>query len=116
MATAKQAKPSDIDLNDEPAKACDLFLVDGNGLVYRAFYALPEELQTVDGQPTNALLGMANMMMRMLLDYRPRAVVVAWDEKPTRRLEIDPEYKAGRKSMPDLLREQQPFFEPIVEA
>ena len=42
MATVKQTKPSDIDLSDAPAKECDIFLVDGNGLAYRAFFALPE--------------------------------------------------------------------------
>ncbi|MGZ4430796.1 MAG: DNA polymerase I [Gaiellales bacterium] len=116
MQAVKQTKPSDLDLDDAPAKACDVFLVDGNGLAYRAFYALPEELQTVDGQPTNALLGMANMLMRLLVDYRPKTVVVAWDERPVDRLELAPEYKAHRKPTPDLLRRQQPFFEPLVEA
>ena len=115
MAT-KQAKPSELDLNDEPAKACDVFLVDGNGLAYRAFYALPEELQTVEGQPTNALLGMANMLFKLLVDYRPASVLVAWDERPTGRLELAPDYKAHRKPTPDLLKAQQPYFEPIVEA
>ena len=86
----KQTKPSDLDLDDAPAKACDVFLVDGNGLAYRAFYALPEELATVDGFPTNALLGMANMLMKLLVDYRPRTVLVAWDSRPTERLEIAP--------------------------
>ena len=116
MATAKQTKPSDLDLDDAPAKACDVFLIDGNGLAYRAFHALPEELQTADGQPTNALLGMANMLMRMLADYRPACVVVAWDERPTKRLELDPEYKAHRKPTPPLLQAQRPFFSPLVEA
>jgi DNA polymerase-1 len=116
VATVKQTKPSDIDLSDAPAKECDIFLVDGNGLAYRAFFALPEELQTAEGQPTNALLGFGNMMMRLLMDYRPRTVIVAWDEKPAERLELDPEYKAGRRPTPPLLREQQPFFEPIVNA
>jgi DNA polymerase I len=116
MATVKQVQPKDIDLDDGPAKRCDVFLVDGNGLAYRAFYALPEELATVDGFPTNALLGMANMFMRMLMDYRPRTVLVAWDSRPTGRLEIDAEYKAHRKPTPELLRQQQPYFEPVVEA
>ena len=116
MATAKQTKPSDLDLDDAPAKACDVFLVDGNGLAYRAFHALPEELQTAEGQPTNALLGMANMLMRMLADYRPATVIVAWDERPTKRLELDPEYKIHRKPTPPLLQAQRPFFAPIVEA
>ncbi len=116
MATVKQAQPKDLNLDDAPAKQCDVFLVDGNGLAYRAFFALPEELQTVDGFPTNALLGMANMLMKLLADYRPATVLVAWDEKPTARIELDAEYKAHRRPMPDLLRQQQPYFEPIVAA
>jgi len=79
MATVRQRAPKDLNLDDAPAKECDVFLIDGNGLAYRAFYALPEELQTVDGFPTNALLGMANMLMKLLADYGPRTVVVAWD-------------------------------------
>jgi DNA polymerase-1 len=116
MATVKQAQPKDLNLDDAPAKQCDVFLVDGNGLAYRAFFALPEELQTVDGFPTNALLGMANMLMKLLADYRPATVLVAWDEKPTARIELDAEYKAHRRPMPDLLRQQVPHFEPLVEA
>ena len=116
VATVKQSQPKDLNLDDAPAKQCDVFLVDGNGLAYRAFYALPEELQTVEGLPTNALLGLGNMFMRMLMDYRPRTVLVAWDSKPTGRLEIAADYKAHRKPMPDLLRQQQPWFEPVVEA
>jgi DNA polymerase-1 len=110
------AQPKDLDLNDAPARASQLFLVDGNSLGYRAFYALPEELATSDGFPTNALLGFANMLMRLLGDYKPRGVLVAWDEKPTHRLERFPGYKSTRKPTPDLLRQQQPFFRPLVEA
>jgi DNA polymerase-1 len=116
MATVKQKAPKDINLDDEPAKRSDVFLVDGNGLTYRAFYALPEELQTVEGQPTNALLGMANMFMKLLMDYRPKTVLVAWDERSAARTALSPEYKAHRKPTPELLKLQQPYFEPIVEA
>ena len=110
------AQPKDLDLNDAPARASQLFLIDGNSLGYRAFYALPEELATSDGFPTNALLGFANMLVRLLGDYRPRGVLVAWDERPTHRLERFPGYKATRKPTPDLLRQQQPYFRPLVEA
>jgi DNA polymerase I len=103
-------------LDDAPARDAELFLVDGNNLAYRAFFALPEELQTTDGQPTNALLGFTNMLFKLLSDYKPRGVAVAWDTKPVHRKEIDAEYKADRRSMPDLLREQFPHFRPIVEA
>src|SRR6187455_2537232 len=103
-------------LDDAPARDAELFLVDGNNLAYRAFFALPEELQTTDGQPTNALLGFTNMLFKLLSDYRPRGVAVAWDTRPVHRKEIDAEYKAERRPMPDLLREQFPHFRPIVEA
>jgi len=103
-------------LDDAPARDAELFLVDGNNLAYRAFFALPEELQTTDGQPTNALLGFTNMLFKLLSDYKPRGVAVAWDTRPVHRKEIDAEYKSERRPMPDLLREQFPHFRPIVEA
>jgi len=103
-------------LDDGPARDAELFLVDGNNLAYRAFFALPEELQTTDGQPTNALLGFTNMLFKLLSDYRPRGVAVAWDTKPVHRKEVSAEYKSERRPMPDLLREQFPHFRPIVEA
>ncbi len=107
---------AELDLSDGPAREADLFLVDGNNLAYRAFFALPEELATSEGFPTNALLGFTNMLFKLLTDYRPRGVAVAWDTRPVHRTEISEEYKAERRPMPDLLREQFPHFRPIVEA
>ena len=107
---------AELQLDDGPAREAELFLVDGNNLAYRAYYALPEELATSDGMPTNALLGFGNMLFKLLSDYRPRGVAVAWDTRPTHRVEISETYKEGRKPMPDLLREQFPYFRPIVEA
>jgi DNA polymerase-1 len=106
----------ELQLDDGPARDAELFLVDGNNLAYRAFFALPEELQTTDGQPTNALLGFTNMLFKLLSDYKPRGVAVAWDTRPVHRTEISAEYKSERRPMPDLLREQFPHFRPIVEA
>jgi DNA polymerase-1 len=57
----------------------ELFLIDGNSLAYRAFFALPESIATADGRPTNAIYGFASMMAKLLIDFSPRAVVVAWD-------------------------------------
>src|SRR5438477_393524 len=109
-----------LELDDAPARESDLFLVDGNNLAYRAFFALPEELATSDGQPTNALLGFTNMLFKLLSDYRPKGVAVAWDSRPVHRAaaakEAEVVYKEGRRPMPDLLREQFPYFRPIVEA
>lgn len=106
----------ELQLDDAPARESELFLVDGNNLAYRAFFALPEELATTEGFPTNALLGFTNMLFKLLVDYRPRGVAVAWDTRPVHRVEISETYKIERRPMPDLLREQFPHLRPIVEA
>jgi len=111
---------AELQLDDGPARDCDLFLVDGNNLAYRAYFALPEELATSDGFSTNALLGFTNMLFKLLTDYRPRGVAVAWDSRPVDRAAAAAAggvvYKEGRREMPGLLREQFPYFRPIVEA
>jgi DNA polymerase-1 len=112
----KTVTGAELELDDAPARECELFLVDGNNLAYRAFFALPEELATSEGFATGALLGFTNMLFKLLSDYRPKGVAVAWDTRPVHRAEISAEYKEGRRPMPDLLREQFPYFRPIVEA
>src|ERR687892_655251 len=106
----------ELQLDDAPIRDAELFLVDGNNLAYRAFFALPEELQTTEAQPTNALLGFTNMLFKLLSDYKPRGVAVAWDTRPVHRTELSADYKSERRPMADLLREQFPHFRPIVEA
>jgi DNA polymerase-1 len=106
----------ELQLDDAPARDAELFLVDGNNLAYRAFFALPEELATSEGFATNALLGFTNMLFKLLTDYRPKGVAVAWDTRPVHRAELSDTYKSERRPMPDLLREQFPYFRPIVEA
>jgi DNA polymerase I len=110
----------ELDLDDAPARDSELFLVDGNNLAYRAYFALPEELATTEGFPTNALLGFTNMLFKLLSDYKPKGVAVAWDTRPVHRHAIAEEgdvvYKEGRRPMADLLAEQFPYFRPIVEA
>src|SRR5436309_6969188 len=107
---------AELQLDDGPARDAELFLVDGNNLAYRAFFALPEELATTEGFPTNALLGFTNMLFKLLADYRPKGVAVAWDTRAVHRHELSEEYKSERRPMPGLLSEQFPFFRPIVEA
>jgi DNA polymerase I len=107
---------AELQVDDAPARESELFLVDGNNLAYRAYFALPEELATTEGFPTNALLGFTNMLFKLLSDYRPKGVAVAWDTSPVHRKELSPEYKIERRPMPDLLREQFPHLRPIVEA
>jgi len=94
-----------------------VFLIDGNSLAYRAFYALPESIATSEGLPTNALYGFANMLVKILVDYQPAGVVVAWDAgKRVFRHEEYEEYKAGRKPMPDNLSLQFGHFDELVGA
>src|SRR6201981_2936242 len=110
----------ELDLSDGAARGAELFLLDGNTRACRACVALPEELATSEGFPTNALLGFTNMLFKLLSDYRPKGVAVAWDTRPVHRHAqaeaAEGVYKEGRRPMPDLLAEQFPHFRPIVEA
>jgi DNA polymerase I len=94
----------------------ELFLIDGNSLAYRAFFALPESIATSTGMPTNAIFGFASMLVKILTDYGPKATVVVWDAGYTGRKETYEDYKAQRSTRPDLLKEQWPHLEPLVEA
>ena len=67
------------DTTAPPAAGGDLMLVDGNSLAYRAFFALPDTISTGDGFPTNALYGLAAMMMKVVAEERPGRVIVTWD-------------------------------------
>ncbi len=94
----------------------ELFLIDGNSLAYRAFFALPESIATSDGRPTNAIFGFASMLVKILTEYGPKATIVVWDAGLSGREEEYEPYKAERKPRPDLLSEQWPHLEPLVEA
>jgi DNA polymerase-1 len=94
----------------------ELFLIDGNSLAYRAFFALPESIATSTGMPTNTIFGFASMLVKILTDYGPKATVVVWDAGDTGRREVYADYKAQRTTRPDLLKEQWPHLEPLVEA
>src|SRR3954469_7569608 len=94
----------------------ELFLIDGNSLAYRAFFALPETIATSRGFPTNAIFGFASMLVKILTEYGPKATLVVWDAGMSGRGDISEDYKAGRKPRPDLLKEQWPHLQPLVEA
>ncbi len=93
-----------------------LFLIDGPSLVYRAFYALPESIATSTGVPTNAIFGFASMLVKIVTEYGVCPTVVAWDAGSSGRTELFSEYKAQRRSRPDLLKQQWPAMEPLVDA
>jgi DNA polymerase I len=94
-----------------------LFLLDGSNIAYRAFFALPQDIATSGGFPTNALYGFCLMVIKILAEYHPAAVIVAWDsrEKTFRHEEFE-DYKGHRKPMPDLLSEQWPYFTELCSA
>ena len=66
--------------------------------------------------PTNAIFGFASMLVKILTDYGPKATVVVWDAGDTGRREVYADYKAQRTTRPDLLKEQWPALEPLVDA
>ncbi len=93
-----------------------LLLIDGNSLVYRAFYALPP-LTAADGRPTNAVYGFANMLLRLVAEVQPDYLVVAFDKsKTTFRHSEFAAYKATRAATPDDLRTQFPLVRQVLEA
>ncbi|HET7131176.1 MAG TPA: DNA polymerase, partial [Gammaproteobacteria bacterium] len=89
-----------------------LVLVDGSSYLYRAFHALPA-LSTARGEPTGAVLGVVNMLYKLLDDYAPTSMAVVFDAPGrTFRDDLFAEYKANRTPMPDELRAQ---IEPLLE-
>lgn len=88
-----------------------LILVDGSSYFFRAFHALPP-LTNSKGKPTGAIYGVANMIKRLIKDYKPQQMAVVFDAKgKTFRDDWYPEYKAHRAPMPDDLSGQ---FEPLL--
>lgn len=93
-----------------------VILVDGHSLAYRAFFALPDTMMTSGGQPTNAVYGFTSMLLKVLDEEKPDAVVVAFDgpRSELKRTRDYPEYKAHRPKMPDELREQVSMIDNLL--
>ncbi len=92
-----------------------IVIIDGNSLINRAYYALPL-LSTKDGVYTNAVYGFVNMLNKIIEDYNPKYITVAFDRKaPTFRHKEFDAYKAGRKKMPPELAEQFPILKEVLE-
>ncbi len=98
------------------ASSRELFLIDGNSLAYRAFFALPETIATSAGMPTNAIFGFASMLVKILTEFGAHPTLVAWDAGMSGREVEYPDYKAERRKRPDLLSEQWPHLAPLAEA
>ncbi|MFM9172740.1 MAG: 5'-3' exonuclease H3TH domain-containing protein, partial [Acidimicrobiaceae bacterium] len=83
---------------------------------YRAFFALPTDMVTANGQVTNAIYGFTSMLLTLMRDHKPDGVVVVFDRKePTFRHEAAPEYKAQRETQPDILYQQLDLIREMLK-
>lgn len=95
-----------------------LVVIDGKSVFYRGYYAMPN-LATKDGKPTGGVFGFATMALEVIKRLKPDYVAVAWDKPKTnirKRLELYPEYKAGRKPAPPDFYEQIPLLHELLDA
>ncbi|MFO7295495.1 MAG: 5'-3' exonuclease H3TH domain-containing protein, partial [Clostridia bacterium] len=92
-----------------------VMIIDGNSLMHRAFYALPM-LTNKKGTPTNAVYGFTNMLLRLIQDYKPNYLGVAFDKKgPTFRHEVYADYKATRQKTPEELIPQFDLLKKMLQ-
>lgn len=102
----------------EATKKKKLAIIDGKSVFYRGYYAMPN-LSMKDGTPTGGVFGFASMALEVLRRLKPDYVCVAWDKPKTnirKRLELYPEYKAGRKPAPPDFYEQIPILHELLDA
>ena len=93
-------------------------LIDGKSVFYRGYYAMPN-LSTKDGTPTGGVYGFATLSLEVIRRLKPDYVAVAWDKPKTnirKRLEIYPQYKAGRKPPPADFYEQIPILHELLDS
>jgi len=94
-----------------------LVIIDGKSVFYRGYYAMPN-LSTADGTPTGGVYGFAALSLELIRQIQPDYVCVAWDKPKTnirKRLEIYPEYKAGRKPAPPDFYAQIPILHELLD-
>lgn len=95
-----------------------LVIIDGKSVFYRGYYAMPN-LSTKDGTPTGGVYGFAVLALELVKRLKPDYVAVAWDKNKTNirsRLELYPQYKAGRKPPPPDFYEQIPILHNLLES
>jgi len=93
-----------------------LVLIDGHALAFRAYYALPADMATAQGELTNAVYGFTSMLLNIVRDEKPDYLIVAFDTGRTFRHDEYAEYKAHRGRMPQELADQMERIRQIVEA
>ncbi len=94
-----------------------LAVIDGNSLLHRAFHGVQLTMTAPDGTPTNAVYGFMQMLLRLIEDFEPDAIVCAWDShRPKWRLDLLPDYKGQRPPLDPLLAAQFPVAREILDA
>src|SRR3990170_6870456 len=93
-----------------------ILLLDGMSLAFRAFYALPEDLQTTDGTYTNAVYGFTSMLIKVLQDEKPDYIATCFDlGEPLKRTEEFSDYKATRTEAPSTFGPQVPLIREVLK-
>lgn len=93
-----------------------LMLVDGYGLIFRAYHALPPTMATSAGEQINAVFGFTSMLLDVIRTQGPTHIIVALESGRTFRHDAYAEYKANRSEMPEDLREQIARVHQVIEA
>jgi 5'-3' exonuclease len=97
------------------SKTPKVLILDGHSLAFRAFYALPEDLQTTDGTYTNAVYGFTAMLIKMLQDEKPDYIACCFDMgRPLQRTEQFADYKATRTEAPERFSPQLPLIREVL--
>jgi DNA polymerase-1 len=91
-----------------------LVVIDINNFIYRAFFGIQERLTSPDGQPVNAVYGVATMIHRLLTLTNPTSVVVAKDSQNSARKNVYSRYKESRQKMPSDLASQIPLIYEMI--
>ncbi len=98
------------------AKRPKLLLMDGHSLAFRAFYALPEDLQTSDGTYTNAVYGFTAMLIKVMQDEHPDYISVSFDVgAPLQRTAEFADYKSNRSEAPSTFGPQLPLIREVLK-
>src|SRR5688572_27106500 len=104
-------------VKSEASASDELFLVDGSGYIFRAYFALPQNLTNPQGQPVGAVLGFTNMLMKLVKDLQAPYLAVIFDAaRKNFRYDIYDQYKANREDPPEDLIPQFPMFREATEA
>jgi DNA polymerase-1 len=95
----------------------DIYLVDGSGFIFRAYFAMPQNLTNPEGTPVGAVLGFCNMIQKLIQDLQAPSIAVIFDaSRHNFRYDIYENYKANREEAPEDLRPQFPLFRKASEA